>query len=110
MGVILVYSLILFVIVYLAVRLAINPLLDEENFDTEDEELELIKLRDIGVLSNTELEEIIEFYERIRSRKQKREQYRKCQMILEELKEMGYFSDEQYADKIYMLKNHFNRW
>ena len=40
---------------------------------TEDE---LIKLRDIGLLSDTELEEVIELYETVKMNQENDEQYR----------------------------------
>ncbi|MHC1682165.1 MAG: hypothetical protein AB6733_04365 [Clostridiaceae bacterium] len=53
-----------FVFVY-SVRLAINPLLNKHNETiTEDKDLGLVKLRDIDVLSNPELEEVIELYQK----------------------------------------------
>ncbi len=103
------YSILLFIIIYLAVRLAINPLLSkQDDADTYKESYGLVNLRDIYVLSNTELEEIIELYQKKHDNKQANKQYQKYKLILEELKEMGYFSDEQYDNKIYMLKKHFN--
>lgn len=109
MVIILGYSILLFIIIYLAVRLAINPLLSkQDDADTDKESYGLVNLRDIDVLGNTELEEVIELYQKKRDNKQENKQYHKYKLILGELKEMGYFSDEQYVDKIYMLKKHFN--
>lgn len=109
MEIILVCSFLLFVIIYFAVRLAMNPLLNkQDDVNTDKEDFELVQLRDIGILSNTELEEIIELYQRMRDKKQENEQYQKYKMILEELKEMGYFSDKQYVNKTNILKNHFH--
>ena len=102
-------SILLFVIIYLAVRLAIKPLLNKQDDDNADtEEYGLVKLRDIDVLSNTELEEIIELYQKKRDNKQENKLYQKYKLILEELKEMGYFSDGQYVNKMHILKKYFN--
>jgi len=70
-------------------------------------ELELIELRDIGVLSNAELEEIIEHYKKMHDKKREKEQYCKYEKILKELKEMGYFSDTQYTNRTDILKKHY---
>lgn len=50
--------------------------------------LDLIQLQDIGILSNPELEEIIEVYQRKHDKRQENEQYQKYAMILGEPKEI----------------------
>lgn len=67
---ILIYSLLLFAIIYLSVNLAIKPLLiKQEESLSLNKNLELVKLRDIDVLSNDELEEVIKLYQDIKSKK-----------------------------------------
>jgi hypothetical protein len=101
-------SILLFAIIYFAVRLAISPLLkkqDEVVVDNQD--LGLVKLRDIEVLNNTELEEIIALYQNKGAIKKEYEQYQKYEKVLKELKEIGYLTDEQYSVKISKLKNYY---
>ena len=69
---------------------------------------ELIKLRDIELLSDTELEEIIEIYQKKGVIKENYEQYQEYAKVLNELKEIGYFTCKQHADRIYNLKNYLN--
>lgn len=78
-----------------------------DEYISENEDLGLVKLRDIEVLSNTELEEIIEIYHDKNVKKCDYEQYQKYEKVLNELKETGYFSDAQYSNKITELKKHF---
>lgn len=107
-GVILLSSLILFIIIYSAVRLAINPLLDKsEERINDSQDFGLVKLRDIEVLNDTELEEVIELYQKKSVNKVDYEQYQKYEKVLNELKQMGYFTEEQYFDKLGRLKDYF---
>jgi Na+/melibiose symporter-like transporter len=78
-----------------------------DEYISEDEDLGLVKLRDIEVLSNKELEEIIEIYHDKDVKKGDYKQYQKYEKVLNELKETGYFSDVQYSIKITELKKHF---
>lgn len=101
-------SILLFVIIFIAVRLAISPLLNKkEEIISESKDLGLVKLRDIDVLSNSELEEVIELYQNKEVKNKSYEQYQKYVRVLKELKEMGYFSDEQYSGKMNKLNNYF---
>lgn len=108
-SVILLCSILLFVIILIAVRLAINPLLNKQDkIIPESKDFGLVKLRDIEVFSNSELEEVIELYQNMGVKKKDYEQYQKYVRVLKELKEMGYFSDEQYSSKMNRLNNYFN--
>ena len=69
---------------------------------------ELIKLRDIELLSNDELEEVIEIYKDENVKKENYEEYAKYAAILEKLKEREYFNHEQYAERSNRLKEHYN--
>lgn len=107
-GSILLSSILLFIIIFLAVRMAIKPLLykqEEVIIDTQDTGLE--KLRDIGVLSVTELDDVIEFYQKKGEKKENYEQYRSYEKILNELKEMGYFDYEEHSDRMDILKRYY---
>lgn len=101
-------ALLLFAIIFFAVRLAINPLLNTPNEITpENNDFELVNLRDIEILSNTELEEVQELYKNRSISKENYEQYQKYTKILNELKDMDYLSDEQFNDKINKLKEYY---
>ena len=75
--------------------------------DKEDSD-NLIELRDMEILNDTELEKVIESYKSIRTNKENNEQYLKYSKILSELKDIEYFNQDQYVDKSNMLKKHFN--
>lgn len=100
--------IISFAIIYFAVRLAISPLvhtkeeLIEDNLDSE-----LIKLRDMEILDNTELEEVINIYQNNNVKKEDPKAYEKYIEILNDLKARGYFTEEQYTNRINKLTNYF---
>lgn len=101
--------LFLFGLIYFAVKLAIAPLLLDklEKDMIYKRELELFKLRNMEILSDTELEEVI--IELCRKRGAERgtyEQYRKYSEVLKEIKETGYFTDEEYLYRKVKLKEH----
>lgn len=107
-GSIVLSGIFLFFIIYGAVRLAIDPLLHkqgERNIGSQN--LGLIKLRDIGVLTYSEINEIVEIYHNKNAKQEGYEQYQRYLKVLNELKEMGYFTDEQYSNKVDLLKKHF---
>jgi hypothetical protein len=107
-GTILLLSILLFAIIYFSVRLAISPLLNKESEkNLESSDFGLDYLRDIGVLTNTELRDIIELYNNIGSRKSDFEQYEKSVRVIDELKKLDYLTEEEYLDKICKLKKHF---
>jgi DNA-binding MltR family transcriptional regulator len=101
-------SIFLFAIIYFAVRLAINPLLHRQGeIVTDALNFELVKLRDMEILSDAELEWGIKRYLRKNDRNEGHEQYQKYAEILNELKEMGNFTDERYCNRIDKLKKYF---
>lgn len=102
-GKLLIWAVVLFIIIYFAVRLAIKPLLQQDEETTTDElESDLIKLRDIEILSNYELEEIIRLYQK----KDSDDQYERCIKILNGLKEKEFFTDQQVLDRVNKLKEY----
>ena len=101
--------ILLFSIIYFAVRLAIKPLLYKpDQVITYEPEFELVKLRDIDVLSPSELEEVIEMYNKKCTKKQGYEEFEKYKKVLDELKEMDYFISEEYLYRMEKLKKYFN--
>jgi len=108
-SVVLIWSVLLFAIIFTAVRLAINPLLNKhDEIIPESKDFGLVKLRDISILSNSELEKVIELYQSKGIKEKNYEQYQKYARVLQELNEMGYLSDEQYSSKMNKLNNYFN--
>jgi hypothetical protein len=110
LGEIFIISIVLFTIIYFAVRLAINPLLRRQGeivTNTDTQNFELVKLRDMGILSDAELEWAIKRYRRKNDRNEGYEQYQKYAEILNKLKEMGNFTDERYCNRIDKLKKYF---
>ena len=68
----------------------------------------LRELRDMEILSDTELGKAIESYKSVRMNKENNEQYLKYSKILNELNDIEVFNQDLYADKINILKKHFN--
>jgi hypothetical protein len=105
---ILLLGIILFFIIYFSVRLAINPLVKKQNEPSiSDNNFGLNKLRDIEVLSNKELEEVIMLYQNQSRAGKNSEQYNKYAKVLNDLKEMKYLDDEQYLIKLSKLKAYY---
>lgn len=94
-----------FILMYLAVRLAIRPLVNQIN--TNDKKAELVKLRDIGIFNDSELEEIIKLLRSKNTSKEDHEQYIKQVKILNELNKMGYYNDEQRFHRLSKLKEYY---
>ena len=101
-------TILLFAIIYSAVRLAIIPLINEpdENI-TYNQDFGLVKLRDIDILSPGELDEVIKLYYSKGAQDRNHEEYQKYAKVLNELKECGYFTYEEYASRIDKLKMYF---
>ncbi|GFP75400.1 hypothetical protein [Clostridium fungisolvens] len=106
MNTLLLWAAMLFLIIFAAVRLAINPLVDKQG-DPIEESDDFVKLRDIDVLSDSELEEIIEFYQKNELKNKNYKQYENYSNALKELKEIGYLSEELYSSKTDMLNDYF---
>ncbi|GAA0716413.1 hypothetical protein GCM10008905_00820 [Clostridium malenominatum] len=105
---VLLLSVLLFFIIYFAITLAIKPLLNEQVKTIIDEQdFGLVKLRDISVLSSTELEEVIKLYQKKGVKKEEYEEYRRYAKILYDLKEMDYFTYKEYLSRMNKLKKHF---
>lgn len=110
-------SIFLFAIMYFAVRLAINPLLRDQDeivtvTDIDKQISELVKLRDMDIFDNDELELVIKQYQNKNDKKDDKRNdygdYKKYAEILNDLKAMDYFiTNEQYFDKMDKLKKYF---
>lgn len=101
-------SFILFIIIYAAVRLAINPLIPKSTDSENEDDDGLVKLRDIEVLTDTELEEIIELYHNNSVKNKEKVKYKKYSKILNELKEIEFLTDEEYANKKKKLDEYYH--
>lgn len=105
---ILLSGIFLFAIIYFAVRLAIIPLINEEDEDiTYKQDFGLVKLRDIDILSPSELDEVIKIYYSKGIQNSSNEEYHKYAKVLNELKSCGYFTDEEYLVRLNKLKVYF---
>jgi hypothetical protein len=101
-------AIISFATIYFAVRLAIRPLIYKpDEIDTNNQNIGLVKLRDIGVLNANELEEIIKLFNNKGNEKENYEQYNKYVKVLNELNKVGYFSDEERLSRLNKLKEYF---
>lgn len=98
----------LFLVVYFAVRLAIQSVLNNpDEIVKANKDSGLVGLRDIGVFNNDELKDIISLFQNKGIWKENYKQYLKYVKILKALKEMGYFNEEQYSNKMDKLKKYF---
>lgn len=100
---------LLFIIVYCATKLAVKLLLEnsKEREIRYKQELDLMKLKDFDVLSNAELEEVMELYEKKGLEVGHYEKYTKYSNVLKDLKEIGYLNDEEYLVRKMKLKEYF---
>lgn len=114
---ILAFGIVLFILFFL-MKAAVQSALDDErhesakkslhqNIDKEDFD-NLIALRDMELLSNSDLEELIAIYKKGKVSTDAREQYSKYSKVLNDLVEKEYLNQEQYNDKIDLLKIHYN--
>lgn len=106
MGSVILTGLFLFVIIYLSVRLAISPLIDkeEDGADIKDD-ISLVDLRDINVITNTELEDIMRLYQSKVMNGREKDRYAKYTKVLTELKDIGYFNEDVLNEKLDILKS-----
>ncbi|AFL99730.1 MULTISPECIES: hypothetical protein [Desulfitobacterium] len=109
MEAILVYPILLFIIIFLAVRLAIQPLIQSSNdvAVNEEGELSLVRLRDIGVLDNNELEEVIQFYNHKKVSSKKMKELERYTKVLSELVGQGILTQEEYSERMERLRNYY---
>lgn len=104
---VLISYLIWFFTIFLAIRLAIVPLIKQQQKPIRQHDSALIKLRDIDIFDNDELEEVIDLYQKKIQKKEETEHYIKLANILDELKEMGYFTEEEARIRMDKLKEYF---
>jgi hypothetical protein len=106
-------ALILFYLMKAAVKSALEDIQlqakkDRKAVRDKKDLNKLTELRDMEILSDTELEKAIESYKSVITNKENSEKYLKYSKILDELKEIGHFNQDQYFEKSNMLKKHFN--
>ena len=107
-GELLLYGFILFIIIFVAVRLAIGPLIDATETDEKKaDESSLINLSNIDVLNNDELNDAIEIFYKKGYENREYEAYLKYAKVLKELKETKYFTEEVFNEKMEKLKNYY---
>jgi hypothetical protein len=70
-------------------------------------QLSLIKLRDIGVLNDKELGDVVKIYETKGFEGREHEDYLDYFKVLSELKEIHYFGEDVFNDKMSKLKNYY---
>lgn len=99
--------ILLFIVVYFAVRLAITPLLQTKDTpkEVEEQHKKLIQLRDLDIIDNDELEKYIKVYDKVRERAEKKILYEQNKRVLYELKVTGHLSEEEYSNKLQILKD-----
>jgi hypothetical protein len=106
-------AFILFYVMKAAVKSALDDIRVQKNKDSLKEAVNegfeaLIALRDLELLSDSELEEAIVMCKNDKADKEVLERFKNYAKTLDDLKAKGYFSDEQYNEKTVALKKHFN--
>ncbi|AHF06008.1 hypothetical protein [Desulfitobacterium metallireducens] len=81
---------------------------EEDKLFAKTDELDLIKLRDIEVLSNAQLEDVIEMNKKKANKSESDEKFQKYKKLLDELKQSGYFSDNQYFSSLDKLEKYYD--
>lgn len=104
-GFFLIFGVVLFFIIFAAVRLAVEPLI--QNNQTTSLKSGLSFLNDIGVLENKEYKRIKQAVEKKQENENKQKQINEYSKVLEKLKEAGVLSEETYVDKIRKLKTYY---
>lgn len=110
MEVILVYMsliILLFLIIFIAVRLAIRPLICKQEIVIEESNLGLLKLRDIGILTNIELKEVIQYYNKKNVKNREMKELESYSKVLAELVNQGFFTQEEYLERIEKLRDYY---
>jgi hypothetical protein len=74
---------------------------DELIINENDDSLNFLST--IGILSDEELEQVTEIYDKRNQYKK----YEKCFKVLENLKQIGYFTEEQHIERVDRLKKYF---
>lgn len=112
-GFILVVLIILLISTYFTVKSTVLAWLSRPNNKVKtNSELSLIrlslsKLRDIDVLNDKELEDVVEIYEAKGFNNKEEQQYLDYFKVLNELKATGYFDDDVFSSKMLKLKNYY---
>lgn len=100
------YGICLFAIIYLAVRLAIRPLIPIEHKDmSKEDEISIIDLKNLGLFDNEEMEEILILFQTKGKDNKNKIRYEKYLDILIQLNNLGYLNEDQLQDKIDKLKD-----
>ena len=92
------FAIPLFLITYMAVRLAIRPLMKKQ--DNPDYLQKINLLRKNNLIEYQEKLEITELFDSIYTNKKHEQEKQLLIEYLAELKELGYFTDEEYLKRI----------
>lgn len=103
---ILLLGILLFFIIFFAVRWAISPLIPQEKYEEQNmNDFNLVKLRDIGVFDNNELEEVIRLF----GNRQEQNEYDRYKKILYDLYRLRFLDDETYEEKQELLYEYYKQ-
>ena len=98
-------------IIYFAVWLALRPILQsyskkQKHEHTIDYKLFYLQMRNI--INNDEYKNIKEFYNKSHEKKDDFKRYNSIKELLEELREMGYYGEKEFLEKLEKLKRSYN--
>lgn len=102
-------GLFLFGIIFLSVRLAIAPLIPDDILEVHNlNDVGIVKLRDIGIFNNEELEEVIKIYKGKGTNKRTSIECQKFTKVMLELKNLGYLTEEEFEVKSELLNTYYD--
>lgn len=104
-GFFLIFGVVLFLIIFAAVRLAVEPLI--QNNQTTSLKSALSFLNDIGVLESKEYKSIKQAVEKKQVNENKQKQIDKYSVVLDELKKEDIINEKVYEDKIDKLETYY---
>lgn len=108
MGVIIVYLFFSFLIIYGAVRLAIEPLINNEIGEERNITKDLEMLVNYKIISTKEFNEIKKFYKKEKYKKNNKMKFVRYSNLLDEFREKGLITETKYVDKYNRLKKELN--
>lgn len=105
---ILLLGLFLYFIIFFSVKAAIiGALSSNKPRKYNSEQVSLVKLRDMGVINNEELENICKFYNnKSKTKNVARDKYYK---ILYELRDSGHINEDDFKNKVEQLDKFYNK-
>lgn len=109
MGLVILGVIVLYLTIYIAIRMAISELLEHKKTVSEDDqEVGLMQLKAIGILNDSEMDEVVEMYRDRGMREKRFRDFQKYKEILDELNKAGFFTVNEYREKVRSLREYYD--